>query len=297
MKLDTLVFERLVESVPNGVLVTDPEGRIVYCNKAFAAITGYSRAESLGRNPRFLQSGRQDADFYQQMWATLVDDGQWQGLVWNRKKSGELYSEWLSISSNKDAAGETTHFFGIFADISTLTKESDALQDLVYRDALTGLPNRTLWYDRVGQAIRSAERRKSSFAVLFIDLDGFKAINDDLGHMLGDEVLVMAAQELKESLRTEDTVARIGGDEFAVLLSGACDKADVDRVASTIVRKISQLVPTRRSKLRIGSSIGVAFYPSDGTQGQKLMHAADTAMYLAKRSGGNSWAFANDRGA
>ncbi|NTU85369.1 MAG: PAS domain S-box protein, partial [Chloroflexales bacterium] len=207
------VFENTLE----GVMITDPDLVMVAVNRAFSEITGYSKAEAIGQTPRMLQSGRQDQAFYQQMWAAIKQQGRWQGEVWNRRKNGEIYPEWLTVSCVTNEDGQVVNYIAVFSDISHLKRSEEQLAHLAHYDALTDLPNRLLLYSRLEHALERAERHSTQVAVLFIDLDRFKNINDSLGHPAGDEVLVAIAHRLKERLRISDTIARLGGDEFVVL--------------------------------------------------------------------------------
>ena len=217
-----------------------PAGTILLVNTAFEKLTGFSADEALGKTPRILQSGRQDRAFYADMWKSVLETGSWQGEMWNRRKSGELYVEWLSISAVYDHKGAVTHYVGIFSDITVRKQAEERMVHLAHYDALTDLPNRVLLMDRLNQLTKAAQRRKSKVAVVFIDLDRFKEVNDSLGHDAGDLLLQTVAKRFSNAVRDEDTVARIGGDEFVVVFQGLHDGQDV-----AVVRTKAAFLPRR----------------------------------------------------
>lgn len=206
MRLASKVFENTLE----GVLVTDPKGNIVYTNQAFQDITGYTTEEVMGKNPKVLSSGKHDKKFYQEMWRALLEKGEWQGEIWNRRKTGEIYPEWLTLSAIKDNNGKTVQFAAILSDLTSRKQNEERIKHLAYHDALTDLPNRYLFLDRLTLALAHAARHESTLAVLFLDLDRFKDVNDTLGHAAGDHLLQEVARRLKKCIRDEDTVARMG---------------------------------------------------------------------------------------
>lgn len=271
-----------------GILITDPDGNIVEVNKAFTAITGYERDEVIGRNPRFLRSGRQNKDFYAQMWQALIKDGFWAGEVWNRRKTGEFYAENLTISAVRDSHGKTIRYLGLFFDITHLKEYQQHLEQVAHFDVLTGLPNRTLLTDRLRQALVQADRSGSEVVVAYIDMDGFKAVNDQFGHAHGDECLRQIGERLRKTIRAADTVARLGGDEFVLVLSetGSLDEA---------ARLLERVLDTVAAPYRVGStevsmtvSIGATVYPQALTmEADQLLRQADQAMYQAKSQGRN----------
>lgn len=284
----TAVFDNSVE----GVIISDRNGNIAYVNKAFCEITGYSEREAIGRNPRFLKSGRHDQVFYDEMWRSLVKKGKWQGELWNRRKDGGIYPELSTISVVYDENDEICHFVAVFADISQLKQSEAELTHMAYHDPLTDLPNRLKLTTQIEQEILHFQRNPGQFATIFIDIDHFKHINDTYGHLIGDEVLCEIAQRLKNSLRTDDTVARIGGDEFVLLLTGL---TDIDSI-TTVVRKLMKIfeLPVKVSNgepLRFTGSMGIAMYPGDGEDSDTLLRNADAAMYRAKKQGRNDYAF------
>jgi diguanylate cyclase (GGDEF)-like protein/PAS domain S-box-containing protein len=275
----------------DAILVTDADNRIVSVNKAFTEITGYSADEAVGRTPSLLQSGRHDRSFYQSLWTQLQESGHWQGEIWNRRKDGEIYPEWLSISVIQNGQGKAANYIGIFTDITRAKEAQDYIQFLAHYDPLTRLPNRLLLQDRLAQAISSAQRADGKVAVMFLDLDRFKNINDSLGHECGDALLVEVATRLKRALREEDTVARLGGDEFVVVLRNVRSADDVGPVAHKILDTLHDPFLLDPHQLTVTSSIGISLYPDDGTDSNILMKNADAAMYAAKQTGRNTCVF------
>ncbi|ADK84163.1 diguanylate cyclase/phosphodiesterase with PAS/PAC sensor(s) [Desulfarculus baarsii DSM 2075] len=284
MRLLARVFENTVE----GIIVTDADGVIEMVNAAFCAITGFDAAEAVGARPSILSSGRHDAEFYQRMWRSLADQGHWQGEVWNRRKNGEAYPEWLTITAIKDKSDRTTHLVGVFHDITEAKRNEERITHQAYHDALTGLPNRQLFNDRLAMAIAQAHRGGHGLALLFLDLDNFKNINDSLGHAVGDMLLQAVAQRLTRWLREEDTVARLGGDEFVMLIQGASDPDYIMQVARRILDSMSQPFAVGPHELYVTASIGVTIHPHDGHDAQTLVANADLAMFRAKDEGRNN---------
>ena len=282
---------RVFESTTEGVMITDLEGDIVAVNDAFTTITGYSEQEALGHNPRMLSSGRHDRDFYLRMWRALRERGQWRGEMWNRRKDGELFPEWLTISAVQDPDGQTTHYVAVFSDITAIKQSQEKLDFLAHHDALTGLPNRLLLHDRLEHAVARARREKTGLALLFLDLDGFKGVNDTLGHAVGDQLLVAVAERLSRRLRASDTLARLGGDEFLVLIEDEPHAEDAVVLANALLELLSAPFAVGDHELFISASVGVSFYPDDGADSDALMRSADLAMYRAKANGRNNFQF------
>lgn len=269
-----------------GVMLTDVNLRIVSVNPAFAHITGYTETDAIGNTPSFLHSGRHDRDFYAAMWGHIKDSGHWQGEVWNRRKSGEVYPELLSISEIRDTKGQVVNYVGVFSDISKLKESESKLEFLAHHDPLTGLPNRLLLMSNLRQAIEVATRNGKLLAVLMMDLDRFKDVNDSYGHLAGDELLQKVATKLTLTLRGADTVCRLGGDEFVVVLSDISQPEDAARVANEIIEQMGmpwQL--TNNCEVRIGASVGISLFPTHGGTPELLIQHADTALYLAKNEG------------
>ena len=282
---------KVFQSTTEGVTITDQSGEIISVNRAFETITGYTAEEAIGQTPRILKSGRHDAAFYRVLWNRLIHDGQWQGEVWNRRKSGEIYPEWLSISSTRDSAGNLQNFIAVFSDISSLKEAEERIRNLAYFDPLTQLPNRQLLFDRLQQALIVAERSDTKLALAFLDLDRFKTINDSLGHSVGDELLIQVAARLRGCLRESDTVARLGGDEFLIILPQLSDIHYVTMVVRKISKAVSEPYLIGKRELHITPSIGIAIYPENGLDPETLIRNADAAMYQAKALGRNDFQF------
>ena len=275
-----------------GVVITDPTPRIIAVNRAFCDITGYEEHEVLGRNPSMVSSGRQSKEFYRDMWAALIRDGHWQGEVWNRRKNGEVFPQWHSISAVRDDKGKLTNYVAVFSDISQLKESEAQLERLAHYDPLTGLPNRILVQSHLNGAIERARRQHCKVAVLFLDLDGFKRVNDSLGHSVGDELLVLISGRLRQRIRAEDMFARLGGDEFLLVLEGIGHPEEAAAVAQDLIDLLQQ--PFRAGsghELFIGASIGISLYPDDGLEMAELIRCADVAMYQSKGNGRNSYHF------
>lgn len=268
-----------------GMVITDREGTILDVNEAFTLLTGYAREEVLGKNPRLLKSDRHDAAFYAGMWQSLREKGRWRGEIWNRRKDGSIYPEFLSIAAVYDERGETTHYLANFIDISELKAEEEKLRQLAHYDPLTGLPNRTLLMDRLDWALKQMWRRERLLAVCFLDLDGFKAVNDTHGHEAGDRLLVEVARRLSSAVRGGDTVARLGGDEFVLLLVDLTTIAELEQILERIFAALGQSFPLAGTTVRVGASIGVTLFPIDEASADGLLRHADHAMYRAKQAG------------
>jgi diguanylate cyclase (GGDEF)-like protein/PAS domain S-box-containing protein len=286
------LYARVFESSGEAVIIADAQQRIVAVNPAFTRITGYAAGEVLGRNPSLLASGRHDAEFYQRMWHALQTTGHWQGEIWNRRKNGELFAERQTISAVRDERSQITHYVAIFSDITERKAVEARMVHLAYHDALTGLPNRLLLVDRLQQAIAAGRRNGEQVAVMLLDLDGFKQVNDTLGHLAGDALLRLVAQRLVECVRESDTVCRLGGDEFVLLLQRVRQPPDVGRVASKIQSAIGAPSPLGPAgEARVTPSIGIALCPQDAMDAESLLQRADAAMYEAKRAGRNAYRF------
>ena len=273
-----------------GILITSPTGSIVDVNDAFTTITGYRREEVMGRNPSLLSSGRHDKAFYSGMWRALIERGQWYGEIWNRRKDGQVYPEMLTISAVRDVQGETLQYVALFSDITRIKEHERALEQVAHYDALTGLPNRVLLADRLEHAMTQAARRGQRLAVVYLDLDEFKLINDRYGHEVGDRVLTAVTARMKQTLREEDTLARVGGDEFVALLA---DHADGPMMNSTFTRLLAaamEPVYLGDLNLQISASLGATFYPQErDVEADVLLSQADQAMYQAKLEGKNRY--------
>ncbi|MCP5052781.1 MAG: EAL domain-containing protein [bacterium] len=289
LKLASIVYESSIE----GIFVIGPDGAIESVNPAFTKITGYSAEEVIGKDPSMLRSDRHDAKFYENMWDTVHRTGKWQGEVWNRRKNNETFPELLSISTIKDDDGNVSHYVAVFSDIIELKRKELQVEYQAYHDSLTDLPNRNLFNDRMKMEISRAGRSDNGekFGVMFLDLDNFKDINDSLGHPIGDCLLQEVAQRLLQCVRDVDTVSRIGGDEFTVLLPQVSDPKEIVKVAQRILDIFKESFKVEEHELFTTASIGISIYPSDGTDITDLLKHADLAMYHAKELGKNSYVF------
>ena len=279
-----------------GMLLTDAKGLICATNQAFCRVTGFEASEVCGRNPNMLSSGRHDSSFYQALWHELTTLGSWSGEFFNRRKNGQIYPEWSTVKAVKNVAGDTLAYLSVFADSSHHLNDTEQLSRLAYHDALTGLPNRRLLEDRLTQSLSVAQREGTGLSLFFIDLDRFKPINDGLGHEVGDLVLQEVARRLKKSVRQGDTAARVGGDEFVILLQSVVRAEDLESIASTVLSKLSEPITAANHQLLVGASIGCARFPQDGSDMGTLLKHADNAMYAAKRFGGNHFCFHEFKG-
>ncbi len=273
------------ENVQEGIVITNPNGTIVDVNRAWTELTGYSRSEAVGKTPALLKSGKHDAVFYRHMWAELNRTGYWRGEVWNARRSGDLYLESLSISSVRAEDGTVSHFIGTTTDITDRKTQEDLLRLHANHDVLTGLPNRAFFSQQLEKAISEMRRYGGMFAVCFIDLDGFKPVNDQLGHKAGDQLLCEVANRMRRATRETDVVARIGGDEFVILIRRTHTLEECVLAANRLLNAIQQPYSLQGSMVAIGGSVGVAVYPNDATDGDLLMRQADQAMYAAKSDG------------
>ncbi|WP_260292667.1 EAL domain-containing protein [Sedimenticola hydrogenitrophicus] len=281
--------QQVIRASRDGIMVTDARGFIQSVNPAFTRITGYSAEESIGNTPALLKSGRHDAAFYQQMWSAVHSDGYWAGEVWNRRKNGEIYPEWLSINVIRNHEGEITKLAAILSDITDRKKSEEQIKNLAFYDVLTGLPNRRLFNDRLTVAIANAHRHDHLLGIVFIDLDLFKRINDTLGHGAGDQLLVEVARRIQREMREGDTAARMGGDEFTLLLQEIEDADAAVAMVHRIIGAIAKPITLANNTLYITASIGISIYPHDGNNSETLIRNADTAMYRAKDDGRNSY--------
>ena len=282
---------KVFDAANEAIIITDQQNNILSVNPAFSQITGYQEEEVVGKHPNMLRSGRHDLQFYQDMWLKIQQDGFWQGEIWNRRKNGEIYPEWLSICTVKDENGTINKYIGVFSDISESYKTQQIILKQANYDSLTCLPNRNLFYDHLEQAIKSARRAGSLLSVMFIDLDGFKDINDALGHSHGDMVLQQVAERMKEIFRDVDTLARFGGNEFTVLLTDLKSETDAMPIAEKILEVIEMPILIDQNELHITASIGVSLFPNDGDDIETLLKNADSAMYTAKAEGRNAYRF------
>ena len=273
------------------MVITDANSIILRVNRAFTAITGYAPEEVVGENPRILKSSRHSPDFYRAMWESIIRTGGWQGEVWDKRKNGEEYPKWLTISAVRDFKGKVTHYIGAHFDITERKKAEEKIAALAFFDSLTGLPNRYSLHERLAQSLGLAGRNEKQLALMLIDLDNFKTINDTLGHQVGDQLLMQVAQRLTGSVRQSDLVARLGGDEFVVVLPDIDSPADAAHVADKILSAVSEPYLIEGQELRSSPSIGICLYPDDASEAQDLIKKADAAMYHAKARGKRNYQF------
>jgi len=278
---------KVMDTVSNAIMVSDMKGNIQLINPAFVRITGYQPEEVIGKNPRILQSGRQSPEFYKKMWKGILEEGYWEGEIWNRRKNGTIYPEWLIITTIKDEYNNISHYVSTFLDITERKDFEIKLEHLANHDPLTGLPNRLLFIDRLSHAMQISKRSQSKTALIFIDIDGFKLINDTHGHNVGDVLLQKIANRLQSCVRTSDTVARVGGDEFVMIIENI---ADIDRaieIADKALLLMRKTFIIDDLECQVGASLGLSIYPDDSVDLDELTRQADAAMYHAKKSGRN----------
>lgn len=285
LRIDALVFEESDQAI----LICDAANRIVSVNRAFSAITGYSLEEVQGRNPNLLSSGEHEREFYRELWAILNESGYWSGEIWNRCKNGKIYPEWLSINAVWDKDAAITHYVGVFSDTTELKAAADRMRHLAHHDSLTGLPNRIMLTEWLKHALARASLAGSELAVLFLDLDQFKLVNDTLGHTVGDELLKATAGRLAGCVRPADMVARLGGDEFVIVLDDVTGSRGAATVAQKIINALAQPLILEQHELVVTPSIGIGLYPDDGGDAETLIKHADVAMYRAKERGRNNY--------
>lgn len=285
-----LLMASVFTHASEAIMITAVDGSIIDTNEAFTRITGYSRDEVRGKNPRLLNSGRQSAEFYRAMWQRIVTEGEWHGEIWNQRKNGDIYAAILTISAVRDDAGKVGHYVALSSDISQIKEHEQQLEQIAHFDALTKLPNRLLLGDRMHQALIQAKRRSQPLAVVFLDLDGFKAVNDQHGHNAGDHLLVEIARRMKLGLREGDTLARLGGDEFVAVLLDVSDIKVCEPMLNRLLAAAAQPVHFGDAVLQVSASMGVTFYPQVmDVEADRLLRQADQAMYQAKLTGKNRY--------
>ncbi|WP_298398702.1 EAL domain-containing protein [uncultured Azonexus sp.] len=286
------LMSRVFSNSGEAILITDANNRILAVNREFTKLTGYSKEEAIGQDPRMLSAGNTPAETYREMWAALLTNDYWQGELWDRRKNGEPYPKRLSISVVRDSAGKVVNYIGTFEDITDRKAAEDKIRFLAHHDVLTGLPNRFSLYERLDQGMAFARRFDKSLAIMLIDLDHFKTINDTLGHNVGDQLLIQVARRLQQSVRESDIVARLGGDEFVVVLSGIEKDGDgVAEIASKLVTQLAAPYAIAGAELRTSPSIGICLYPDNATEISELIKCADIAMYHAKANGRSDFQF------
>lgn len=289
LRLAAKVFENVLE----GVMVTDANANVVSVNPAFSSITGFSVDEIVGKNPNLLRSKFHSAEFFQNMWAQLASAGQWRGEIWNKRKSGDVFLAWQTISAVRNDDGRITHYVSVLFDITERKRHEELVRYQAYHDVLTGLPNRQLFHDRLTQGLLHARREGEMLGVMFLDLDHFKEINDTQGHDAGDQLLREVAARLKVSVRKGDTVARLGGDEFVLLLPKIKQLDNLSFLAGKVLESMREPFKLGGREFTVTTSVGIAVYPRDGDKPDMLIKQADEAMYRAKQEGRNSYRMAS----
>ncbi|HTP59192.1 MAG TPA: diguanylate cyclase [Spirochaetia bacterium] len=280
---------QVIDNTTEGIMITDTEFRIIEINRAFTSITGYSREDVLGEQVMSFHTGPQETGFYEGIWNIVRVRGSWRGEVWDRKKSGEVYPKWLSVSAVADERGEINRFVGIFSDITPMKKSDEQLYYLAHYDSLTGLANRRQFHDLLDRAVKTARRKTEGMAVMFIDVDSFKGVNDNFGHRAGDCLLQEVGRRIQRCVRETDVVARLGGDEFTVVLANIQDPGNVERIAEKLLEQIAKPVTIDQDEVRVTSSIGISVLAEDTADADSLLQNADMAMYRAKAMGKNTY--------
>jgi diguanylate cyclase (GGDEF)-like protein/PAS domain S-box-containing protein len=288
------LMSRIFEDSHDAIMVTDTNASIIDINASFTSITGFSKEDVIGKNPRLMKSDVHPPSFYTAMWAKLKESGKWSGEIWDKRKNGEVYPKWLSISAVKNDAGQVSHFVGIFADITSRKEAENRLKQLAHYDPLTGLPNRTLFMEKLNWAIDWANREQRQVVLFFLDLDRFKIVNDTMGHQVGDQLLIEVANRLRGCVRKVDIVSRLAGDEFTIVLTNIEHISDVADIAQKVLDAFNKPVRLNDHDFFITTSIGITTYPDDGNDTDKLLKNADTAMYHAKSMGKNIYQFYSD---
>ncbi|MBU1424926.1 MAG: diguanylate cyclase [Gammaproteobacteria bacterium] len=283
------LFVKMFDNSGEAIFITDAQQKIIAVNPACYKITGYPEEEFIGHNPNILNSGRQDEQFYKAMWKSINDTGLWQGEIWNRRKNGEIYPEWLSIGTVKNSQNEIINYIAVFSDITRRKEDEAHIEHLAHYDSLTHLPNRALFADRLKHALVAGTRNKTKTALLFLDLDRFKYVNDTMGHVAGDRLLQSVAERLKSCVRESDTICRQGGDEFMILLPDGSDTEDAEKVARKIIGAMEIPHQIGEKEVVITFSIGISICPDDATDEDMMIKHADDAMYMAKDSGRNNY--------
>jgi len=285
------LINKLFDNNKEGIIVTDKSNSILMVNKAFSDITGYLPDDVIGETPNLLASGRHDGTFYEQMWQEINSQGSWQGEIWDKRKNGEIFPQWMSISTLLNDAGQVSNYMAMFSNISQWKADEERLKYLATHDVLTGLPNRSTLYDLMSLSFANADRNKESVAILFVDLDNFKPVNDNYGHHVGDILLQNISKRLTMTLRSGDTISRLGGDEFIIVLTNAENSDDLSATVVKIQQAIAKPMEVAGHHLSVSSSIGISLYPEHSKYAERLINYADTAMYQAKESGNNNYIF------
>lgn len=286
--------EKVFQKVSEGIMITDLSKKIMHVNPAFEIVTGFQRDEVIGHTPRILQSGIHQKEFYQKMWVEVHSKGEWKGEIWNRRKSGEIYPEWLNIMAVRNNEGEIQNYCGIFTDLTDRKSVEKELKEMALTDSLTGVSNRYDFAERMEQLLATSEKYDISHSLLFLDLDRFKQINDSLGHEIGDLLLIEVANRIRALLKNKDIIARYGGDEFVVALSAIKHPREAARLAEDIIDALGRPFLLNGEEIYISTSIGISLYPNDGETTDVLLRKADKAMYFSKDNGRNQFCFFHD---
>ncbi|MFE6168063.1 EAL domain-containing protein [Viridibacillus arvi] len=285
------LIQKVFETISEGIMITDPKKKIINVNPAFEFVTGYKKEEVVGHSPAILQSGIHASDFYKSMWNELYSKGEWQGEIWNRRKTGDVYPEWLSIMEVRNKQGEVTNYCGVFSDLTEQKDVEDELEKRAMTDSLTGVSNRFAYTERMRVLLESSSTRSYQHAVLFLDLDRFKQINDTLGHAVGDYLLVEVVKRIQSLLKNKDILARYGGDEFVITLTNIHHPREAVHLAEMIIQLLEQPFAVEDQNLYVSTSIGISIYPNDGDDTEVLLTKADKAMYFAKQNGRGQFSF------
>ena len=291
MEAELQLAYNAIEHTSEGIIITDNQVKITLVNPAYSRIMGYEKEEVIGKNPCFSKSGRHDKNFYKKMWNSIKRKGGWEGEIWDRRKDGSVFPRWLSINAIKDYKGEIVNYVGIFMDISQQKATEEKLEQLAFYDPLTGLANRALFRDRLTQELVLAKRNRHQTAIFFIDLDRFKWVNDNLGHDIGDDLLIAVSDRITQQVRVSDSVCRLGGDEFTVILCELSETSKLENIAEKIITALQQAFHLKGYEVFIGASIGIAIFPDDGEDFSSLIKSADVAMYKAKNAGRGTYRF------
>lgn len=287
LKLSDIVFENTTE----GIIITNEKSEIISVNNAFTNITGYGYDEIKGKNPKILKSGKHDTEFYINLWNELEKNGSWKGEIWNRKKNGEIYPEWLNLSIVKDSNGKVLNYVALFSDITKIKNSNEKIEYLAHHDPLTNLPNRLLLKARLNKSIEKCNDLKSRLAIFFIDIDNFKIINDTYGHTIGDKIINLVAKRLQKNIRKNDTLSRIGGDEFIIVIEDIIEQKNIEKIANKIINDFREPINLEEYLFETTISVGISIFPNNGLNAEDLIKQADTAMYSAKNAGRNQFQF------
>lgn len=290
MKLSDIVFENTTE----GIIITNEKYEIISVNNAFTNITGYTFEEIQNKNPKILKSGKHDCEFYENLWNDLNKNCSWEGEIWNRKKNGEIYPEWLNLSIVKDSTGKIINYVALFSDITKIKNSNAKIEFLAHHDPLTNLPNRLLLKARLNKSIEKCVELNQKLAILFIDIDNFKVINDTYGHSIGDKIINLVAQRLQKDIRKNDTISRIGGDEFILVIENIEEHKNIEKIASKIMSDFKDPIKLEEYLFETTISMGISIFPNNGLNVEELIKQADTAMYSAKNAGRNQYQFYKD---